>query len=161
MKKASYGRKDRLIKNKRGDAYRESTKLPEPTVCIKCGALFSDGRWTWKEVPQNSNQSICPACRRIEDDYPAGFITVGGKFFKDHQKDVLGLIHNIEKQEKTKRPLERIMNINSENNHLLITTTGVHIARRIGEALSRSFKGELEFQYADGEKIIRVNWSRQ
>jgi len=40
------------------------------------------------------------------------------------------------------------------------TTTGVHIARRIGESLSRACQGDYSFQYGDAEKIIRVFWSR-
>jgi len=43
---------------------------------------------------------------------------------------------------------------------MLVTTTGVHLARRIGEALSRSYKGEFSFQYGDGEKTLRVYWER-
>jgi NMD protein affecting ribosome stability and mRNA decay len=160
MLKARYGRKDRLIKQKRHDAYQDSIKLPEPTLCTKCNAVFSDGRWSWKKVTKHINQTICPACRRIEDNYPAGFINVKGSFFKEHRENVLGLIHNIEKQEKSDRPLERIMKIKEEKNQTLVTTTGIHVARRIGEALSRSFKGDLSFQYSEAEKIIRVNWSR-
>ena len=41
-----------------------------------------------------------------------------------------------------------------------VTTTGIHQARRIGEALSRAYKGDLTIQYADGEQSIRVYWQR-
>jgi hypothetical protein len=52
------------------------------------------------------------------------------------------------------------MNIKDESDHTLLTTTGVNIARRIGEAISRSYNGNFSFQYADGEKSIRVYWER-
>jgi hypothetical protein len=42
----------------------------------------------------------------------------------------------------------------------LVMTTGVHLARRIGEALARAYKGELSFQYLDGEQRIKVHWQR-
>lgn len=160
MDKGLHGRKDRLIKQKRHDAYRERAKFPEPTLCNDCNALFVNGRWCWKEPPDNPYHTTCPACQRSSDDYPAGYIELKGDFFADRRNEILNLVNNVEKQEKTAHPLERIMTIVDENNTTFITTTGVHIARRIGEALSQSYKGDYSFQYADGEKRIRVSWTR-
>jgi hypothetical protein len=42
----------------------------------------------------------------------------------------------------------------------MIRTTGIHVARRIGDALSRAYQGELTLDYLDGEKSIRVSWER-
>ena len=56
--------------------------------------------------------------------------------------------------------MERIISIVDEENHTLVTTTGVHIAGRIGKALSRACQGNLSIQYGDDEKSIRVYWSR-
>lgn len=161
MISARFGRKDRLIKQKRRDAYQERDKLPEPTVCTKCRASFVDGRWTWKPPPQNPHQTVCPACRRIADNYPAGFININGKFYTLHRDNIMNMIKNLENQEKKERPLERIIKIAVEQNQTVVTTTGIHIARRIGEALSKAFKGNLSFHYADEDKSIRVNWERQ
>lgn len=161
MDKGSHGRKDRLIKQKRHDAYQGRHKWPEPAQCIDCGALLSNGRWTWKQPPNEKAVEVtCPACRRIVDRYPAGYIEIKGDFYTAHQKEILNLIRNVEKQEKGEHPLERIMTTSDESGHTLVTTTGVHIARRIGEALSQSYKGAYSFQYADGEKRIRVYWER-
>lgn len=160
MAKISFGRKDRLIKEKRHDAYHTSDKLPEPTVCNECGALFITGRWTWKEAPAGAHTTTCPACRRISQDYPAGIIELKGPFLRIHREEILNLIHNVELQEKGERPLERIMKIREHPELTTVTTTGVHLARRIGEALSRSYNGNFSFTYADGEKNIRVYWER-
>lgn len=154
-------RKDRLIKDKRKDVYVDQVILKEPAACSKCNAVYINGRWSWKTTEQITNKTICPACRRINDNYPAGFVEISGKFFNQHSSEILNLIKNIEKLEKSERPLERIMLISEGNNKTLITTTGIHIARRIGEALSRSYQGKYYFQYADGEKSIRVFWSRE
>lgn len=161
MANTRFGRKDRLIKQKRIDAYQQMHNPPEPTVCSKCQALFANGRWTWKPPPSDSNESTCPACRRIIDNYPAGFITIKGEFYILHRDNILNLVKNVENQEKRGRPLERIMNIDRQNDQAIITTTGIHVARRIGEALSKSFKGDLSIQYADADKNVRVNWSRE
>jgi len=160
MNKTSYGRKDRLIKQKRHDAYLNLSKLPEPTMCEKCGVVFSNGRWTWKEIPAQANKIHCPACKRTADNYPAGKIKLSGDFYLEHQDEISNLIHNIETQEKNEHPLERIMTIKSNREETILTTTGIHIARRIGEALSRAYKGKFDFTYRDGEDYIEVTWHR-
>jgi NMD protein affecting ribosome stability and mRNA decay len=160
MTKNLPGRKDRLLNEKRHDVYQERNKWPEFTRCSDCGALVVNGRWTWQAVPAKFYAAICPACRRIADRYPAGYVEIKGSFFPEHQAEILNLIHNIERQEKSEHPLERIMAITTANDYLLITTTGLHLARRLGEALSRAYKGELSVQYADAGNCIRVYWQR-
>ncbi|SPF41153.1 NMD protein affecting ribosome stability and mRNA decay (fragment) [Syntrophobacter sp. SbD1] len=102
----------------------------------------------------------CPACRRIADNFPAGSIEIKGQFFPEHRHEVLSLIRNIEKLENGERPLERIISIEDQEHGIVLTTTGIHIARRIGEALSRSYKGHFSFKYLDAQKSIRVQWER-
>lgn len=160
MHRQPYSRKDRLIKEKRHDVYQERSKWPEPTRCTGCGALFVNGRWTWQEAPAKTYETICPACRRIADRYPAGYVEISGPFLAEHHAEILNLIANVEKQEKSEHPLERIIATTSERDHLLLTSTGHHLARRIGEALARAYKGELSFQYAEAEDSIRVYWQR-
>jgi hypothetical protein len=106
------------------------------------------------------SEAICPACRRIADHCPAGYVEIIGPFFANHRVEILNLIRNVEKQEKHEHPLERIIAITPDQEPLLVTTTGLHLARRIGEALARAYKGDLSFRYADDETSIRVYWQR-
>ena len=153
-------RRDRLLKEKRHDVYDERRKWPEQTSCSRCGALYLNGRWTWYEKTTEGNHTICPACRRIIDHYPAGYIQLEGAFIEQHRDEIFNLIHNIEELEKAEHPLERIMDITDASDHTLITTTGIHLARRIGEALAKAYGGEYTFQYADAAELIRVSWQR-
>ncbi len=160
MDKGTYGRRDRLIVEKEHDTYRESKKWPEGTVCTVCGAVFTDGRWSWGDAPVQANEVICPACRRIEDNYPAGFVEIQGSFFLKHREEITNLLKNEEKVEKDEHPLERIMATEENEGKTLVTTTGIHIARRLGEALVHAYQGDLTITYGDGEKTIRVVWRR-
>ncbi len=153
-------RNDRLIKQKNNDVYFEKLKITEPTLCQECGALYIKGRWTWEKSDRKAHESTCPACKRIADNYPAGTIELSGTFFNEHKTEILNLVTNIEDQEKKAHALERIMHTKSTGGRTIITTTGVHLARRIGEAISRSYKGNYSFQYLDAEKGIRVQWDR-
>ena len=160
MDKRASNRQDRLIKERRHDAYRRRTKLQDPTVCTECGALYTTGRWTWQEPPENANKITCPACRRQSEKFPAGVVHLGGGFFYDHREEIMNLVHNVEKLEKNERPMELIMHVEKDNGNTMVTTTGVHVARRIGEALSRAFKGDLSYQYGSEDQSIRVDWQR-
>ncbi|QXD16355.1 ATPase [Rhodocaloribacter litoris] len=160
MQKGQYGRKDRLIKTKRIDTYRPREKWPEPTRCTECNAVYTKGRWTWEPPPPGANETVCPACRRIADHYPAGYIELRGAFFETHREELLNLVRNVEQAEKALHPLERLIEIRQEDSQTVVTTTGVHVARRIGEALARSYEGEWTYQYGDGAKTIRARWER-
>ncbi len=160
MTRGRYQRQDRLIKERRHDTYREWGKLASSAVCRDCGAVFANGRWSWDRAPFEARAAVCPACQRIDDEYPAGFVNLGGEFLTTHRPEIMNLIHNVEEMEKAQHPLERIMKISETDGHTVITTTGVHIARRIGESLARSYSGDFRFAYGDAEKSIRVSWKR-
>lgn len=161
MDKGKYGRRDRLVQEKRHDPYEAKEKFPEPTICPKCGAVFIEGRWKWLEKPpEKANKALCPACRRIRDHLPAGTIILTGKFLGTHGDEIMNLIKNEEGAEKSARPLERIMEIKQEPGKVTIFTTGIHVARRIGEAVRNSYQGDFELQYGDAEKTVAISWHR-
>jgi len=161
MDKGLHGRRDRLVKDPRHDTYKERGKCGKHTVCKGCGATFVKGRWSWQQAPAEYIEKMCPACQRIADDYPAGVVEISGDFFNRHRGEMINLIHNAEKIAKRAHPLERIMTIANHPDHAVIRTTGVHLARRIGENLTRAYQGNLDFRYGEAEKSIRVMWQRQ
>lgn len=160
MKTGRPKRKDKNLKQEKIDTYERSEKKRGPALCVGCGALFQNGRWSWQKAPAEAREDICPACRRIADNYPAGYIELGGPFFMEHKEEIMNLIRNGEEAQKKRRPLERIMAVVEEKNRTVVTTTGIHLARRIGESLFRAYQGKFEFRYGDSEKSIRVYWNR-
>lgn len=153
-------RRDRLIRETRHDPYAAYEKPPEPTVCPECDAVFRQGRWRWAAGPFDAPRSLCPACRRIRDDYPAGYITVHGDFTAAHRDEILNLARNVAERERADHPLKRIMAMREQDDTLHMTTTDVHLARSIGEAMHAAYAGDLDYQYEKDETIIRVSWSR-
>ena len=154
------GRKNRLLREMDHDTYKSKRKLPEPTLCPDCGAVFQKGRWIWGEPSSGAHKELCPACHRIHDRVPAGFLTITGDFVAKHKEEIMNLIHNVEEQEKAEHPLKRIMGTEEQEDGWVITFTDAHIARRVGESLYNAYKGELDFQYTEEETMLRVNWRR-
>jgi hypothetical protein len=52
------------------------------------------------------------------------------------------------------------MNAEEHPDHVTITTTDLHLPRRIGEALRRAYDGELTVHQEKQSFLVRVTWSR-
>ena len=140
------------------DPYKSVKKPLEPTVCPQCGAVYHGGRWQWAERPPHAYEEICQACRRINDKFPAGLITIFGSSLREHKDEILHIIQNQERIEKAEHPFNRIMKIDEEADKLVITTTDIHLPRRIGESLKSALHGELTFDYEEDAYFVRVSW---
>jgi len=159
---ARQGRHDRLIQERNHDPYKSQKKLPEPTLCTECKAVFTASRWQWLEkITQPMNTTLCPACSRNLDKVPAGILTVSGEYFQEHRDEILRLLHNRMDRETAQHPLKRLMNIEDKHDGSIVATfTDTHSARDIGSALANAYQGELDIQYAEDEDLTRVKWSR-
>lgn len=153
-------RRDRLLQEAVHDSYKIKGKLQEPTVCPDCGAVFHEGRWQWLVKPGNAHQQTCPACHRMHDHFPAGYVSLSGDFLAAHEEEVLHLIRHREDREKAEHPLQRIMDIEKTRHGMQVSTTDIHLARSIGEALHHAYQGKLEFHYNPEQNLLRVQWNR-
>jgi NMD protein affecting ribosome stability and mRNA decay len=153
-------RRDQLRQERVHDTYKLQKKLAEPTVCSECGAVYHAGRWQWGVASGGAKKIVCPACQRIRDDFPAGFVEVGGNFFSGHRDEIMSLLRHHEGREKAEHPLARIMAITDTPAGVLVTTTDLHLARELGEALHHAYQGDLAFHYNEAEIRLRVHWQR-
>jgi len=153
-------RRLQMMEGMRDDAYWSAAKPGGPVYCPKCKAVFRNGRWSWSTAPAGAEKLRCPACRRIDEGSPAGFISLSGSFFAAHRKEVLARVRNCEEREKSTHPLERIMAIDGANDGVQVTTTSVHLARRVAHALESAFKGTLNIAYNHQDNLLRVRWAR-
>ena len=102
-----------------------------------------------------------PACDRIQDRCPAGFLTLGGEFFAEHTTDILNLVRNVEEKEKAQHALKRLMAIEDQGDGTVLATfTDPDLARAAGEAIHSAYQGELDFSYQESEFLLRVTWKR-
>jgi NMD protein affecting ribosome stability and mRNA decay len=153
-------RRDRLIREREHDVYRTSKKLPDPSACTKCRAMYRDGRWQWGHPPAEANPVLCPACKRIQDDMPAGILKLVGTFHLEHRAEILGLIRNIEERELKDHPLKRIMEVSEQGDEVEIKVADSDLARSLGTAIHHAYQGELDYHYPGEGDVLRVRWER-
>jgi hypothetical protein len=138
--------------------HQRARKAAGGLVCGDCGVVQHAGKWTWGAPPlAQLEQGRCPACQRVRERYPAGTLRLPPAFLA-RRAEVLRLIRNVEKSEKAEHPLERLMEVEESDGRLVVTTTGVHLARQIAHKLAKRFHRKPRFRYADEENLVHVDW---
>ena len=122
------------------DPYQRQQKLHEGTACPQCGAVYHQGRWRWVTKAEGAGEELCAACRRINDKFPAGVVTLRGDFAREQKQELIHLARHQEEAEKQEHPLNRIIGIEEDAQGIVISTTDIHLPRRIGEAIKRAFR---------------------
>lgn len=150
------------------DPYIDDESLAEFTHCKLCGNVYTAGRWYLKDqVPYSRasngeiHETTCPACRKQRDRVPGGVIKLSGGFITDHKEEIMNLIRNQTGKAQSVNPLERIMDMESAGNQIMITTTNEKLAQRIGRAIHKAYSGSIEYQFSPDTKLARVNWTRE
>jgi len=151
-------RREQVMQQPLDDSYHADAKLPDPARCPKCGATYVKGRWTWKKAPADAYPHRCPACQRIHDNFPGGYVTLKGKFDPEFRVQVLNLVKTREARAASEHPLQRIMAVEDIAGAIRVTTTDAHLARGIAQALHEAFKGTLDLAYSKDEHLVRAVW---
>lgn len=143
------------------DRYKQPAASPALASCPACHAVYMRGHWQWRPVPPGAASLVCSACQRIADKAPAGTVMLGGAFEAAHRTEMLALVRHREAQLRAQHPMERLMGIESGEQGTVITTTGLHLARDIGNAIHHAFRGTLTIDYGNAETELHVHWHRE
>jgi hypothetical protein len=153
---------DKNIREKLHDPYNQGRKHVEGTYCPECRAIYHGGRWIWPDEEHlvSGVPFLCSACRRIRDDYPAGEVYLSGTYLIRHKDEIEHLINRIVKEGKERSPIKRMINMKTSGEAICVRLTDDHLARLIGDALHRAYKGDLQIKYSDEQKFLRIIWHR-
>jgi hypothetical protein len=136
------------------------SKKPHDSLCCKvCGVVYGGGRWHWGPKPVKARPCECPACQRIRNRVPAGVVRLSGGSVALHAKEMRQLALHQEEVEKAEHALNRIMAIEDTPQGLTISTTDIHLPRRIGQAIRRAFRGVLRIKFEESGEFVTVDWT--
>ena len=161
------------ISDKRGrtpkniDPYVMEDALREPAICQNCHALYLKKRWQFDpqsvETLQGSRNIMwvtCPACAKIEENYPEGIVILRGDYFWLHEDEIRNLVSNEAQASFNKNPLARIMKTVENKDEIIIETTEQKLAEHLGRALKGAHSGELKVTWSKSPRVCRVVWER-
>jgi hypothetical protein len=104
---------------------------------------------------------VCPACQRLRDGVPSGFVHLDGAFLSAHREEVERLLRNEAERAAEDNPTARIMDWGQdERGRLTLSTTTEHLVQRLGHALEKAFKGEVRYDFSHENKLAHVHWHR-
>ena len=144
----------------REDSYRAPAKHPDPAACPSCHATYVEGRWTWQPAPKDAARLTCPACARIADGQPAGYVRLEGPFFVAHRDEIMPLVSARAQRARDEHPLQRVIGVENVKGGVVVTTTDAHLARGIAVAVHDAYKGDLDIDFAEDENLVRARWKR-
>ncbi len=148
------------------DPYLTQRPPQEGARCRQCGAVYQRKRWRLAPLavlPARGRGGaplvLCPACRKTQDHYPNGVVTVHWPKNPAVREEMLHLIRHQEQQGRRINPLERILSLDATADTLTVMTTNERLAGRIGRALERAFHGKTVYQWSRENKLVRVEWA--
>ncbi len=150
--------------------HRPPRGLKEPAVCVNCGNVYADRRWSKPDPAHTSAKhphfrpaqtTICPACKAIQDAVPSGYVHLSGQFLGAHREELEVLLTREAERAAEDNPLARIMGWDeSEPGQLTVTTTTEHLAQRLGHALEKAYDGTVRYDFSHENKLAHVWWQR-
>lgn len=157
------------IRVQQRSAARRSRLAPvERTVCERCGSIQADNSWvkpsatpTFEEklrsVPPRT--TVCPDCRDVDE--PDGFVHLDSEFVTANAEAVRRLVATETERAMDVNPLARVVSwSNGSDGIVTLTTATVHLAQRIGRALSNEFTGRVRYELSDDNRLAHVWWHR-
>lgn len=137
--------------------------------CVKIGhALYQGKRWFFDEKLYGKlagagkvRHVVCPTCRKIKDHYVEGYLTLSGEFLVEHKDEIVTLLEKEAARVGNRSCDDRIIQMAPEkDDKLVVETTTEKLARHLGRAIYKAYKGELSFRWSDPNLFVRVYWSR-
>jgi NMD protein affecting ribosome stability and mRNA decay len=113
------------------------------------------------DVKEAVQKHKCPACRKEEDHYVMGIVSISGDFFKQRREEIVNMLRNEEKKTLAHNPLDRIMGIIEDEKGVRVETTSENLAVHLGRMLYHAYGGDVEYQFSDEQKLARVFWYRE
>lgn len=134
--------------------------------CSGCGAFHYRRHWTLTPPPGVSAQTyerlvLCPACRKIQDRFPGGELTLRS-VEPGSRAELARILRNEEARARKKNPLERIMRMDAANGGWRIETTTEKLAQRLGRSVKKARGGKLTYKRGHNDSnYVRVVWEKR
>jgi NMD protein affecting ribosome stability and mRNA decay len=139
-------------------------RLPEPSICQGCGAIFSRRLWRKNHkigaaVLARAHWMRCPACQQADQGVGFGRVVIRGAFALANESAIRRRIANVASRAAHTQPEHRISAIERRAETIEIITTSQKLAHRIAHELKKVFHGRASYAWSD-DGTLRATWER-
>jgi len=133
--------------------------LLEKADCKTCESVLQNEGCLWSSFAESARGETCSLCNRIQGDCLLIVLVLGGLFVKTHRYELLNCVFTEAKNEYLSCPMKRIVAIEEHMGRVWVATSDIGLARKIGDALSQTFRGRLDYFYNAENNCLRVEWA--
>lgn len=137
----------------------------EPTVCARCGAVYS--RKSWRHNHSLTDDQLeriawgfCPACDEVSRQEGQGRIVIRGPGLANSRTLIRSRVQNISQRAMVTQPERRIVSLDTvksdDGDALEILTTSQKLAHRIGHELKKAFGGRISYSWSDDGTLFAM-----
>jgi len=137
----------------------------EPSVCERCGAVFS--RRTWRKdrrindvLLAKAKWTVCPSCTQVASGEYFGRVILRGAYVLPNEAALRQRIDNIAARAGFTQPQRRLISISRNGPEIEVLTTSQKLAHRIVRELTKAFRGKASYSWSDRDGALLATWER-
>jgi hypothetical protein len=137
----------------------------EPSVCERCGAVFSRRLWRSDRkitgaLLERAQWTCCPACTQTAQQIGFGRIVIRGTYALAHEGEIRRRLANVASRAAHTQPERRISVIDRHDDMIEVVTTSQKLAHRIVHELKKLFRGRASYAWSDNGTLF-ATWERE
>jgi hypothetical protein len=142
---------------------RKGGRFEDPTVCPRCGAVFSHKTWRRRgriqaQVLLDAARDVCPGCRQVERGESFGSVAIRGPRALELEGEIRRRVANVAARARFTQPERRIVEIRRVADSLEVQTTSQELAHRIVRELEKAFGGRAHLEWSDRDGRLYATW---
>lgn len=138
---------------------------PEPSLCERCGAIFS--RRTWRRdhkvtdaLLAGAKWTVCPSCVQVSAGEYFGRVVLRGAYVGANETAIRRRIDNVAARAGFTQPQRRLVSVSRVRNEIEVLTTSQKLAHRIVRELTKAFRGKASYAWSDRDGALLATWER-
>ena len=138
---------------------------PEPSVCERCGAVFS--RRTWRRDRKvtdalfaKAKWTVCPSCRQVAGGEYFGRVVLRGTYVVPNETVIRQRIENVAARAGFTQPERRLVSVSRAGDELEVLTTSQKLAHRLVRELTKAFRGKASYAWSSDDGALYATWER-
>ncbi len=144
---------------------RKTGQPHEPTVCVRCGAVYLRKSWRHNhsltdDQLERIQWGFCPACDEVSRQEGQGRVVIQGPALANSRSLIRSRVENISRRAMVTQPERRIVSMDTvrsdSGDALEVLTTSQKLAHRIAHELKKAFGGRTSYSWSDDGTLFAV-----